>query len=68
MDEEGLGKTQSEKIFIGKPGEITYDELMMQLEQLKMVVEEEGDLRAALMDMVPTYRIPEYNQQSGLVG
>ena len=65
MDEEGLGKTQSEKIFIGKPGEITYDELMMQLEQLKMVVEEEGDLRAALMDMVPTYRIPEYNQQSG---
>ena len=41
---------------------------MMQLEQLKMVVEEEGDLRVALIDMVPTYRIPEYNQQSGLVG
>ena len=65
MDEEGLGKTQSDKIFIGKPDEMTYDELMRQLERLKMVVDQEGDIRAALMEMVPTYRIPEYSQQVG---
>lgn len=65
MSEEGLGKTQSDKIFIGKPGEMTYDELMRQLERLKMIVDEGDDIRAALMDIVPTYRIPEYSQQVG---
>lgn len=65
MDEEGLGKTESDKIFIGKPGDITYDALLERLARLKAVVDHGGDIRQVLMDVVPTYNIPEYNQQIG---
>lgn len=69
MSEEELGNTQSDKIFIGKPGEITYEELMMQLERLKIIVEEEGDIRVALMNVVPTYHVAVCSEVvSSLVG
>lgn len=65
MEEEGLGKTLSDKIFVGKPGEITYSDLMQKLDRLKLVVEQEGDIRRALMDVVPTYRMPGSSEQVG---
>lgn len=69
MSEEGLRKTQSDKIFIGKPGEVTYEELMVQLEHLRNTMEEKGDIRAALMRVVPTYQAPGYSEKvGGLLG
>lgn len=65
MSEEGLTETGYEKIFIGKPGDIRYEELLEQLEFLRETVEQGGDIREALMTVVPTYNIPEYNQQTG---
>lgn len=60
MEEEGLGKTQCHKIFIGKPTALTYEELMEQLQELQQVLDEQGDLRKALMKIVPTYKLPSY--------
>nr|WP_307990886.1 nucleoside-diphosphate sugar epimerase/dehydratase [uncultured Niameybacter sp.] len=60
MDEEGMKKTPNKKIFIGHPSSITFLELMEQLKFLEQAIDSGADLRAALHQVVPTYRISPY--------
>lgn len=57
MDEEGITNTSSDKIFIGKPSDITFAELNQSLHYLHNALESDCDLREALHHVVPTYRI-----------
>ncbi|MBQ2932409.1 MAG: polysaccharide biosynthesis protein [Clostridia bacterium] len=56
MDEEGLQKTAHSKIFVGKPIEITPEELDAKLEKLKTALSmTTDDIKAVMMEVVPTY-------------
>lgn len=57
MDEEGISKTPSKKIFIGKPSGLTFSEVMEALQYLHQAIAAGNDLREALHRVVPTYRI-----------
>ena len=57
MDEEGITNTASDKIFIGKPSEMTFSQLNQALHYLHNALESGYDLREALHKVVPTYRI-----------
>lgn len=58
MSEEGLEKTQHERIFIGKPLEFDKDALWGQLVELKREAYEDGeDIRGIVSKMVPTYSV-----------
>ena len=57
MDEEGLKKTDHDKIFIGKPIQFDVDKFMDQLRQLKILAyEDEGQIRKTVQEIVPTYQ------------
>lgn len=58
MDEEGIQKTENEKIFIGKANQVTLEDLRLDLEILRRVAETgNGDLvETILMKLVETYR------------
>ena len=57
MDEEGLKKTAHEKIFIGKPIALNYEEFMKQLTALKLEAYKDGDgIRKPVAEIVKTYR------------
>ena len=56
MKEEGLQETPNKLIHIGKPIEMDEDKFMHQLEELKdYVVEEPGDIRTKVKEIVTTY-------------
>ena len=57
MSEEGLSETRIDKIFIGAPMHIAYDDMMTALNQLKLILDKdsESDLRAYLKIIVPSY-------------
>lgn len=56
MKEEGLQETPNKLIHIGKPIEMDEDRFMHQLEELKdYVVEEPGDIRTKVKEIVTTY-------------
>ncbi len=56
MSEEGLQETANKLIYIGKPIEFDDREFEQQLEQLKVLAEqEESDIREAVSRIVPTY-------------
>ncbi len=59
MSEEGLKNTQHSKIFIGKPMEISEEELAEKLERLRGAIESQSgdEVKRALTETVPTYRI-----------
>ncbi|MDK2946233.1 MAG: hypothetical protein PWQ85_1009 [Geotoga sp.] len=61
LAEEGLQKTRNSKIFVGKPQEIPYDELMDQLDRLRKAIElnDYEKLIKIIKEIVPTYRKPE---------
>lgn len=59
MAEEGLGKTSSDKIFIGRPEAVEYNLLLQQIELLKQDMEEGRDIRARLREIVPSYQSME---------
>ena len=63
MEEEGLTETASDKIFIGKPSDISYEELVHQLTDLQQKVNRGCDVRTALMEVVPTYRRAEHDMK-----
>lgn len=42
MSEEGLTKTSHDKIFIGQPSSITYEQLLIKLEKLKEIIQDES--------------------------
>ena len=57
MDEEGLTKTAHRKIFIGKPIDITEDELKEKLEKLKAVLHADVEtVKETMEEVVPTYK------------
>lgn len=61
MSEEGLTNTSHDKIFIGKPIDITVEHLLQMLDKLKGAVES-GDgerIKDAIAEAVPTYKRPE---------
>ena len=55
MDEEGLERTENELISIARPIEMDDAEFAEQLEVLREVAESDGDVRATLAVIVPTY-------------
>lgn len=58
LDEEGITKTNSEKIYIGKPIDVNIDELEKNLRILKNVAEENDKVKVEEMlnIMVPTFK------------
>lgn len=56
---EGIAKTGNEKIFIAKPELIDMDSLDRMLGRLKACMDEDGDMRACLHELVPTFREPD---------
>ena len=61
LEEEGLAKTKSNKIYIAKPINIDFHDLFNQIKELKEVTRHKGDVRALLKEIVPNY-IYEENQ------
>lgn len=59
MSEEGLRKTLNQKIFIGNPIKMDYDEFKLQLENLRTLVNTAGvepsDVEEMLREIVPTF-------------
>jgi FlaA1/EpsC-like NDP-sugar epimerase len=57
MDEEGLGETRHEKIFVGRPMFDSIDELRVKLEELRVVVEtyKKEEIKDKVGEIVPTY-------------
>ena len=56
MEEEGLGKTCSEKIYVAKPGDMPYEVLEEKIQWLGDGVANGGDVREMLGKIVTTYR------------
>lgn len=66
MSEEGLQETANKLIYIGKPIEFDDKEFEQQLEQLKILSEqEESDIRTAVSRIVPTYH-PSGQPETGV--
>lgn len=58
MDEEGLEKTECDRIFVGKPLELSFDELQNQLDLLLDSIYDQETLRDCIASIVPTYILP----------
>lgn len=68
MNEEGLGKTGHNKIFVGRPSAFSIVELKEKFKELERVIErnDEWELREKIGEIVPTY-VNEYEME-GIVG
>ncbi len=56
MDEEGLGKTAHNKVFVGQPIDITIDELESKLVRLRESLGGSDDeIKSVMAEVVPTY-------------
>ena len=55
LAEEGTCSTSSKKIFTAKPQDVTREQLEAILEKLRQCIDENGDVRACLEEVVPTY-------------
>lgn len=66
MNEEGLTNTEHNKIFIGKPSNITEIELEQKLETLKDLIQDEQveieKIKETMHKVVPTYNEPEHDR------
>ena len=57
MDEEGMGKTANDLIYIGKPLDLNEETLFEDIEQLrKAAYEETDDMKDIVSKLVPTYK------------
>jgi FlaA1/EpsC-like NDP-sugar epimerase len=58
MDEEGIQKTKSKKIYIGHPIELDVEKFKSQLVELKEICREgdKGDIENMLLKIVPTFK------------
>lgn len=62
MDEEGLNKTDNEKIYVAAPIEFDEDVFLSQLNDLgRLAHDEKADIRRAIMNIVPSYRPTVYS-------
>ena len=63
MSEEGLTKTSHDKIFIGKPSDITYEQMLKKLGKLEEIIQNENisvnKIKDTMKQVVPTYKEPE---------
>ena len=61
MSEECLANTSHNKIFIGKPIDITKERLLQMLDNLKVAAESDDNerIKDAIAEAVPTYKRPE---------
>lgn len=57
MDEEGLQKTKCDKIFVGQPLDLSFEELNKQLDLLLHSIEDKQILKECIASIVPTYNI-----------
>lgn len=55
MAEEGLERTEHEKIFIGKPSEFNIDTLRVNLDKLRVGLNNEENIKDIVAELVPTY-------------
>ncbi len=55
LDEEGIGKTSHKKIFTGRSPEISYKEVLYNIELLVNNMSDPSKLREAIKKVVPTY-------------
>ena len=67
MSEEGLTKTEHNKIFVGQPSEITNEELEEKLLKLQELIENENvsiqRIKTTMKQVVPTYNEPEQEKK-----
>lgn len=56
LSEEGLENTRHKSIFIGKPLDISMDEVLSGINSLEECINKNADIKIPLMAMVPTYR------------
>lgn len=63
MSEEGLQTTAHNKIFIGKPSDITYEQMLKKLGKLEEIIQNENisvnKIKDTMKRVVPTYKEPE---------
>jgi FlaA1/EpsC-like NDP-sugar epimerase len=63
MSEEGLQTTAHNKIFIGKPSDITYEQMLKKLGKLEEIIQNENisvnKIKDTMKQVVPTYKEPE---------
>jgi Predicted nucleoside-diphosphate sugar epimerases len=67
ISEEGMAKTKSKLIFIGKP--LVFDEkhFLSELEKLeKIIISESGDIKSAVSEIVPSYHIKKEDKERDL--
>ncbi len=58
MNEEGLEGTAHKKIFIGKPGNLTIEEMTSKIDRLRKAVDEdEEEVKRIVAEVVPTYQV-----------
>ena len=55
MSEEGLEATSDEMIYIGKPVVFDSDELLKKVETMRTVIANNGDIKAAVSEIVPIH-------------
>ncbi len=63
MNEEGLKKTDNEKIYSGKPLEMSYDEVLLRVKALERCMGDPVALRECMSRVVPTYSCA-YNEKA----
>lgn len=56
LSEEGIGNTRHKSIFIGKPLDISMDEVMLGIRSLEECLNKGGNIIVPLSAMVPTFR------------
>ncbi|MEA4998114.1 MAG: nucleoside-diphosphate sugar epimerase/dehydratase [Candidatus Limiplasma sp.] len=59
MDDENIVRTGLDKIFITKPDVITWEAVESMLQTLQTCVAENGDMRACLHSLLPSFQPPE---------
>ncbi len=59
MDDEGIARTEREKIFIAKPEVVAMEDLEAMLGTLQACLDQSGDMRACLHSVLPGFLEPE---------
>ncbi len=59
LSEEGMSTTPHEKIFVGKPSDLSYEELLIQLETLRATLPNMSleQVKGTVSELVPTYTL-----------
>lgn len=59
QNEEGVTRTNVEKVLVTRPEHFEWDEIEQKLQTLKDCLDQNGDMRAVLREVIPTYYEPE---------